>query len=229
MAGPWEKYRTGPQQVVAPNPLKVQGAREDIKGKELENTLKQKELDKPVMLGDSGYMYDPVAKKAVPVPGLPPKPKPGALTNAQRIEISGDRAVLESLSDLLRQQEGLYRKNFRGTNLGEMVPGIFGAQNLVPSNQEYNSLGLQMRPLIAKALGFSAKQMDTPAELKNLDSYIPQSTDYDRTAEMKFNRLRTLIDKQLSSKATFLGQRKAPPKAPSRRSQSRVRIIGDAD
>lgn len=160
----------------------------------------------------TGYRIGPDGT-AERIPGLPPDKNASdgvgaAMTNNKRIEMQDELNVLDQFEMDLKNLEGQYNKSFKNQ-------GVFGTiREIVPealntTNQDYNETARRLLPLVAKALGFTAKQMDTPAELKRLEAYVPSNTDGDATAERKLKVLRAMLARQRANRQKQLGAKPA--------------------
>jgi len=127
-----------------------------------------------------------------------------ALTGDKRAELKDTLTSLKQFENDLGLLETSFDKNFEDQGLAtprEYLPGM-----LSPTNQAYNAASNRLLPLVARALGFTSKQMDTPSEIERLKSYVPTNTDSDQTAREKLTALRGMLDRQRENAATQLGQ-----------------------
>lgn len=138
----------------------------------------------------------------------------GGLTSDKMAEVRTDATGLTNLRSALDAQEAEYRKSYQGDKswpvMGGLMPDMLSAKN-----QNYNAMGRQMRPFVTKALAMQAKQMDTPAELRNIDAYIPSSGDFDKTAETKFARVRQMLgNAEATNRKILSGQQQGAAHSP---------------
>ena len=224
MAGPWEKYAAQPQIGARPigpaDPMRELDQtykRGQIAAQGVDTAKTIADMNKPQVLGDSGFMFDPKTKTAAPIPGFKPR-----LTTDKRSELSDRSTTLDQFERELGLLEGSFKKNFENQGalgtLREYLPGFVS-----PVNQDYNMTSQRMLPLVAKALGFTAQQMNTPAELARLEAYVPQSTDTDIAARNKLTGLRKMLERQRANVSGQMGQSQQKRKA-----QGPVKITDDA-
>ncbi len=145
----------------------------------------------------------------------------GAMTANKRADMQDSLTSLDQFDADLTHVERTYDKHFRNQGF----PGM--ARELLPGglsevNQDYNAAGQRLLPLVAKALGFTAKQMDTPAELARLEKYVPKASDRDVTAFNKLRNLRGMLKRQRGNLNAQLGN-------PAPRQQSKRRVINFDD
>lgn len=191
MAGPWEKYGGAS----APAPA----------GDMIVKRAPVEKPDKPNL--PQGYRIGPDGKTAERIPGLPPeKGDDGvgrAMTTNKSLDMQDDLTALKQFEVDLNSVEKQYTEHFANQGLGtvrEILPDWMNT-----TNENYNETSRRMLPMVAKALGFSSKQMDTPAELKRLEAYIPRSTDGDETARNKIKVLRGMLNRQRAAREQQLG------------------------
>lgn len=192
------------QQQQAPKPGPVYGA-----------PPKPEKPEKPNL--PSGYVMGPDGT-AQRIPGLPPE-KTGdgvgaAMTQNKKSEMKDQLVQLDQFEADLSSLEGQFSKSFENQGpigtVREMLPGWANT-----TNQDYNETGRRLLPLVAKTLGFTSKQMDTPSELKRLEAYIPLNTDGDATAKHKLVVLRKMLVRQRANLNSQLGKEAPPAKAPA--------------
>lgn len=86
--------------------------------------------------------------------------------------------------------------------------GVFGLQDYLPtvSNQRFDEAGNAVRGPAITALGFTASQSNTPAEVaQNIGPYIPKAGDYDQVILDKIARLKKLRDRARTQAISTLG------------------------
>lgn len=175
-------------------------------------------VDKPNL--PIGYQMgsDGVAQR---IPGLPPEKAQGsdgvgkAMTQNKQGELKDSLTSLKQFEADLSLLEDSFKKNFKDQGLAsvrEYLPGkvqlpVLGRLpgTFSPTNENYNSASMRLLPLVAKALGFTSKQMDTPSEIERLKEYVPSSFDSDLTAENKLKALRTMLTNQRKNINSQLG------------------------
>lgn len=139
-----------------------------------------------------------------------------AMTQNKRSEMKDSLTALDQFDSDLSHLEQTYDKHFRQQGLGAVREFLPGALSEV--NQDYNATGQRLLPLVAKALGFTSKQFDTPAELQRLEKYVPKASDYDQTAFNKLKNLRGMLKRQRDNLNKQLGTQ--PAAKPSRKRTS---------
>lgn len=230
--------RVGPRNVMLPGQvagqelnntgqaLNNQRARVDLQRAPID--LKKAEIDAgTAQIQQQAAMAD-LEKKRAEANGRPP------LTADKRSDLTDRATSLDQFERELSILERSYVDNFRKQGpLGtarEYLPEIIS-----PTNQDYNATGQRILPLVAKALGFSAQQMNTPAELARLESYIPKSTDSDKSASNKLRGLRLMMERQRVNINGQLGnapqpaKRAAPKPVQGGKAQPTPRIKSDAE
>lgn len=146
-----------------------------------------------------------------------------AMTQNKRSEMKDSLTALDQFEADLSHLETTYDKHFRQQG----APGVlreYAPDFLSEINQDYNATSQRLLPLVAKALGFTSKQFDTPAELKRLEKYVPQSTDFDQTAFNKLRNLRGMLNRQRGNINKQLGIQQQPKK---RKNQASVIDFND--
>jgi hypothetical protein len=160
----------------------------DAENKRVENLLKRQELGKPQILGDSGFMFDPASKRAVPIPGYKPK--------AQQV----DPARLESLRALeaqIKRVANLYQQGPGATS------GIAGLMDYLPSpaNKQFDTASSGIGDVAFNAFRTPGAGAQSDAELKaRLAATQPTASDYDSSIEEKLGYLQNRL---ASSYKTF--------------------------
>lgn len=148
-----------------------------------------------------------------------------AMTQNRRSEMRDSLTSLDQFEADLGSLETSFDSNFKNQGIEtarEYLPGF-----LSPTNQDYNATSQRLLPLVAKALGFASKQMDTPAELKRLESYVPRSADSDVSASHKLKNLRGMLDRQRGNIQGQLGVRQQPKPHGKKPANSRVIDFND--
>lgn len=140
------------------------------------------------------------------------------LTAKQRSDLQDSLTTLNQFQNDLLHLQKTYNQHFAGGGIGALREYL--PEAVSPINQDYNSTGRRLLPLVAKALGFTSKQMDTPTELKRLESYIPLSTDRDLTAQHKIRDLGAMLRAQRANINQQLGIKS--PLAPKSAPQNKV-------
>jgi hypothetical protein len=146
-----------------------------------------------------------------------------AMTANRRAEMKDSLTSLDQFDADLSHLEKQYDTHFRNQGIGavrEYLPGFISE-----TNQDYDAAGQRLLPLVAKALGFTAKQMDTPAELARLEKYVPKASDRDQTAFNKLKNLRGMLKRQRANLEGQLGV----PSAPQQRQRPKPRVINFDD
>lgn len=138
-----------------------------------------------------------------------------AMTANRRGEMQDSLTSLDQFDADLSHLEKMYDTHFRQQGLGAVREFLPGA--LSETNQDYNAAGQRLLPLVAKALGFTAKQMDTPAELARLEKYVPKASDYDQTAFNKLRNLRGMLNRQRQNLNKQLGNAPKKPNVGARK------------
>lgn len=131
------------------------------------------------------------------------------VTANKRVELKGDMVALDQFEQDLVNLEGLYENHFK--NQGILTPLEWASGVFNPNADAYNKASMRMLPLVAKALGFTAKQMDTPAEIERLKAYVPINSDPDKTAQEKLTALRGMLMRQRANLQEVMGG-KSPQK-----------------
>lgn len=142
-----------------------------------------------------------------------------AMTQNKRSEMRDSLTSLDQFDADLSHLEKTYDTHFRQQGFPGMVRELLPG-GLSEVNQDYNAAGQRLLPLVAKALGFTAKQMDTPAELARLEKYVPKASDRDVTAFNKLRNLRGMLNRQRGNLNSQLGNPQPRPK--SRQQKRRV-------
>jgi len=132
-----------------------------------------------------------------------------AMTQNKRSEMRDSLTSLDQFESDLSHLEQTYDKHFKQQGFPGMLRE-YAPDGISEINQDYNATGQRLLPLVAKALGFTSKQFDTPAELKRLEKYVPISTDRDQTAFNKLRNLRGMLTRQRNNLNTQLGNKAKP-------------------
>lgn len=240
----------GPQQVAAPNPLKVQGARAGVEstqvgtqGKVLDNTITKATL-KDVVRKTKAEADKAEADAKAAQDAARGFAKPDSV---RRATLSDRMTALKNLETVLADLEGQYVRNFQG----QKPSRGFGLAELLPewasgTNQKFNSTALRAGPFIQSILGLGSKEADAAAEYeKKVMPFIPRAgglgsgfipnPEHDETTESKLKMMNDFLNQQRSATYVNLGKpaprprRSALDRQAPKKQQSRVRIIGDAD
>lgn len=142
------------------------------------------------------------------IPGLPVDGSSGdgvgrAMTANKRSELQDSLTSLQQFEQDLNLIEKSYQENFQHQGLA--TPREYLPDWASPTNQTYNQASDRLLPLVARALGFTSKQMDTPAEIARLKAYVPQNTDTDEAASQKIEALRGMLNRQRANITSQLG------------------------
>lgn len=159
---------------------------------------------------------DRLAWEATHLPDGTPKAKAEdgvgkAMTANKRSEMLDSLTSLEQFESDLTLLEKRFRESFE--NQGLATPREYLPDAISGTNEAYNAASMRLLPLVAKALGFTAKQMDTPAELARLEKYVPKNTDKDITAREKLQALRGMLERQRGNLGSQLGETQEEPVA----------------
>lgn len=126
-----------------------------------------------------------------------------ALTGDKRGELKDTLTSLDQFESDLNLLEDSFTENFEEQGLA--TPREYLPDRLSGTNESYNAASQRLLPLVARALGFTSKQMDTPAEIARLGKYVPDSYDRDETAREKLTALRQMLDRQRENAQSQLG------------------------
>lgn len=211
MPGPWEKYAQG-----APQSAPQAGPPAFIPG-----TPKPAAQPTPFQVRDQQMQEERFAweknKKTQTDQGIGK-----AMTTNKRGELQDSLSALdqfESDLDLIGQK---FKDDFKDQGLGtvrEILPEWANT-----TNQDYNATSRRLLPLVAKALGFTSKQMDTPAEIKRLEAYVPLASDGDETAQHKLDALRGMLVRQRKNISSQLQQGGPSPQTETPASTKRLKF-----
>ena len=118
-----------------------------------------------------------------------PKPETSQLSAAAKSELKDKRTTLTQYENSVKYLKDNFDSLF-GTpyNPLEYIP--------TPAKRTYYDEGQRLLPLVAKALGFTSKQMDTPAEIKRLEKYVPSWGDTDEQMQRKISVLENMLKEQ---------------------------------
>lgn len=192
MAGPWERYSSAAPVIQTKpadptTPYKGPAAAADLQATNLANRLKEKELAKPTLIGESGYMLDPKTGRAVPVPGLPPKP----LTDSQIAE-RDKMGNLRALERQMKRIADLYRKGPGATEAWSLSSLLDYAPT--DANRAFNTASEGIGDVAFGAFRVPGAGSQSDAELKaRLAATRPYASDNDATINEKFNYLQNRL------------------------------------
>lgn len=186
MAGPWEKYGAGMNAdpiIAPPDPYKKQQAaraEEAAKRAEAAAARAQEKAARDAMEWKATHNADGSPK---------PKPETSQLSAAAKSELKDKRTTLTQYENSVKYLKDNFDSLF-GTpyNPLEYIP--------TPAKRTYYDEGQRLLPLVAKALGFTSKQMDTPAEIKRLEKYVPGWGDTDEQMQRKISVLENMLKEQ---------------------------------
>jgi hypothetical protein len=216
MAGPWEKYAAQPQQGglqrIGPansmRELDETYKRGQIAAQGVDTAKTVADMNKPQVLGDTGFMFDPKTKTAAPIPGFKPKKvAPSAQQITRQNELRDKLSAMKNLEANLIAMEDQYRNNLagqpmsRGFGLSEFLPDFMSADN-----QKFNKLAKQTGPYIMSILGMSGKATDAAAEYeKKVMPFIPKASDMDSTNAQTLKNLRDMLNANKAATYKELG------------------------
>lgn len=130
-------------------------------------------------------------------------------------EMRGDVVALDNLDRGVRQLQGYAEQNFYNQGLRtptEYLPGAIRAENGV-----FDDTGNRLSAFIAKGLGLSGQQFNTPAEQRRfVDSYIPRHDDRDEVIASKIQALADLANNargRLDAQLGYSSRRPEPDSA----------------
>lgn len=213
-----------PQQVAAPNPLKVQGAQAGVestqagaaraRGQESRDAALF-ELNRRKLVAEAAKAEADAKASSDAARGLA---KPDS---ARRATLSDRMTALRNLEGVLSDLEKQYVSGFkggkRGFGLGELLP-----EWASPTNQKFNSTAMRAGPFIQSILGLGSKEADAAAEYeRKVMPFIPRagglgsglipSPEYDETTESKLRMMNDFLNAQRAATSRGLGM--PPPKA----------------
>lgn len=142
--------------------------------------------------------------------------------NKDELEVLGQHEALNLLGSRIDEIEGLYTKNFKGTQLRE-IPDALGLGGLIPSKKwtpkhaDLDAASSTLMGDLKAAMGMTGGEANSPHEVQlRFGPWMPKSGDSDQEVEGKIRRLRELLESQRSgvqAKAQALNLELPEPKS----------------
>lgn len=191
MAGPWEKYRSGGQQAVPANPVKVQGAMAGINKTEADTirTQGQERRDNALFDAERRAAEAEARMKELEAAQKGQEAKQGGLDKQKLANLRAAQSQIDRLRLLYKQGPG-------------KTSGFSGVLDYLPSNanKRFNTAGAGLGEVGLAAFRVPGVGSQSDAELRAfIDANRPSAGDFDAEIQEKLNNLQNRLNQTYSA------------------------------